>query len=159
MSRLPSLGPRGEGWVVLQVLLLISIAAAGWWSGPDWSGALRVAGIVAGILGIAGGLILGARGVLDLGASLTPVPHPRDGAELVEHGVYALARHPIYGGIILAAFGWALLRGSAAALIVAAGLVVFFTLKSAREELWLRQRFAGYAAYRTRTRRFIPWIG
>ncbi|MEX2184557.1 MAG: isoprenylcysteine carboxylmethyltransferase family protein [Chloroflexota bacterium] len=159
MSRLPSLGPRGEGWVVLQVLLLLAVAVAGWWSGPDWSGVVRVAGIAFGIMSIAGGLILGARAVVDLGASLTPVPHPRDDAELVEHGVYALARHPIYGGIILAAFGWALLRGSAAALIVAVGLVVFFTLKSAREEFWLRQRFPGYAAYRSRTRRFIPWIG
>ena len=38
-------------------------------------------------------------------------------------------------------------------------LWLFFVLKSTREEAWLMGRFAGYAEYRTRTRRFIPWIG
>ena len=36
--------------------------------------------------------------------------------------------------------------------------LVFFTLKSRREEAWLQERFDGYAAYRARTRRLIPWV-
>jgi len=37
-------------------------------------------------------------------------------------------------------------------------LLVFFTLKSAREEVWLEQRYPGYPAYRATTRRMLPFI-
>lgn len=159
MSGLPSLGPRGEGWVAIQFVLLGAIAVAGWWSGPDWDGAARTVSVVGGLALIAGGGVLAARGLLDLRSALTPMPHPRDGAELVETGVYRLVRHPIYGGLIVAAFGWSLVRASAASLLLAGVLTGFFVLKSMREEAWLLRFYPGYAAYRTRTRRFIPWIG
>jgi protein-S-isoprenylcysteine O-methyltransferase Ste14 len=42
---------------------------------------------------------------------------------------------------------------------MAAVIALFFRLKSMREEVWLEERFPGYATYRRRTRRFIPWIG
>ena len=157
MTRLPSLGPRGVGWVLIQGVLLVLVAAAGWSLGPDWSGPLRLAGIVVGIVLIAGGIVLAARGVVDLGGALTPLPMPRDGAELVVTGVYALVRHPIYGGLVLAAFGWAIVRASVVAVVLAAALAAFFRVKSAREEAWLEQRFPAYDAYRARTRRLIPW--
>lgn len=156
---MPSLGPRGEGWVVIQVVLLTAVAAAGWGLGPDWSGPVRSGAIVAGIMAIVGGAILIGRGVVDLGRALTPLPHPRADAELVETGVYGLARHPIYGGLILGAVGWSLVQASLSGLAGSALLLAFFTLKSSREEVWLMERFPSYAAYRTRTRRFIPWVG
>ena len=159
MSRLPSLGPRGEGWVVIQVVLLAAVAAAGWWLGPDWSDPFRFGAVLAGIMVFAAGAILVVRGLMDLGSALTPLPHPRDDAELVETGVYGLARHPIYGGLIVGAVGWSLIQASLAGLAGSALLLAFFTLKSSREEVWLMERFPGYAAYRTRTRRFIPWFG
>ena len=158
MRALPTLGPRGEGWVLIQGVLLVLVAAAGWSLGPDWSGPLRLAGIVIGIVLIAGGLVLAIRGGVDLGGALTPLPRPRDDAALVDTGVYALARHPIYGGLILGAFGWAMIQASVVALVLAAALAAFFRLKSAREEHWLEARYPDYAAYRRRTRRFIPWI-
>jgi len=120
---------------------------------------VRFAGIIAGILLFAGGVLLGIRAVADLGTALTPLPRPGDQAELVETGAYALARHPIYGGLILAAFGWAMVQASIIAVALAALLAVFFRLKSAREEAWLETRFPGYPAYRARTPRFIPWVG
>lgn len=159
MSRLPSLGPRGEGWVVIQLVLLAGIAAAGWWLGPDWSGPLRFGAMFVGIMALAGGAILVVKGLVDLGRALTPLPHPRDDAELVETGVYSLARHPIYGGLILGGFGWSLVQASLAGVAGSALLLAFFALKSSREEVWLMERFPGYAEYRTRTRRFIPWVG
>ena len=159
MTDLPSLGPRGEGWVLIQGVLLVLVAAAGWSLGPDWAGPVRLAGIVIGIAAIAGGIVLAGRGVADLGGAMTPLPHPRDDAELVQTGAYALVRHPVYGGLILAAFGWALLKASFVAIAFAAVLAAFFALKSTREERWLEARYPGYQAYRKRTRRFIPWIG
>jgi protein-S-isoprenylcysteine O-methyltransferase Ste14 len=159
MTSLPSLGPRGEGWVLIQGVLLVVVAAAGWSLGPDWSDPLRLVGIVIGIMAIGGGVVLVARGFVDLGRELTPLPSPRDDAELVESGVYGLARHPIYGGLIIGSLGWSLVQGSLAALVATGVLAAFFVLKSTREEAWLEARFDGYAAYRARTKRFIPWIG
>lgn len=158
MTRLPALGPRGEGWVLIQGVLLVLVATAGWALGPDWSGPLRFAGIIVGTLLIAGGALLGVRAVADLGTALTPLPMPRDDAQLIETGAYALVRHPIYGGLILAAFGWAIVQASIIAVALAAGLAGFFRLKSAREEAWLVTQFPGYPAYRARTPRFIPRI-
>ena len=157
MTSLPTLGPRGEGWVLIQGVLLVVVAAAGWSLGPDWSGPLRIAGIVIGIVLITGGIVLAVRGVLDLGGALTPLPRPRDDAELVETGVYAFARHPIYGGLILAAFGWAIVHASIVAVALAVALAAFLRVKSVREEAWLEQCFPAYAAYRARTRRLVPW--
>jgi protein-S-isoprenylcysteine O-methyltransferase Ste14 len=167
MTRVPAFGPRGEGWVVLQTVLLavlgvaglLGLAGTGGFLGAAWSGPARVA---TSALGIGLGL-LGAnqvrRGIRDLGVNLTPLPYPSAGAQLVETGIYAKVRHPIYGGIVLGGFGWALLTASPAALVLAAILVPFFWLKSSIEERWLEQRFAGYDAYRDRTGRFIAWLG
>jgi protein-S-isoprenylcysteine O-methyltransferase Ste14 len=159
MTEMPALGPRGEGWVLIQGVLLVLVAAAGWSLGPDWSGPIRLAGIVSGIGLIASGIVLAVRGVADLGRAMTPLPRPREDAELVETGAYALVRHPVYGGLILTAFGWAIVQASFIAAILAAVLATFFGLKSTREERWLETRYPGYAAYRARTPRFIPWIG
>ncbi len=156
-SRLPSLGPRGEGWVALQFALLPVIVGAGY-LGPAWGEPIRTVTTVAGALLLAAGGLLGGRGAVDLRENLTPLPHPKEDARLVEAGAYRLVRHPIYGGLVIAAFGWGLLAASLAALTAAAVLLVFFDLKSRREEAWLQERFPGYPAYRTRSRRLIPWL-
>ena len=157
MSHLPSLGPRGEGWVLLQGVLFVLVGAAGWSLGPDWPGPLRFVGTVVGIVFVGGGLALAGRGVVDLGNDMTPVPKPREDARLVDTGVYRVVRHPIYGGVMLVALGWAIARASVVAVAFAGVLAVFLLLKSTREEAWLSQQYPDYAAYRARTRRLIPW--
>jgi len=157
VSRLPALGPRGEGWVFIQIVLLPAVAFAGLAdplavAPPPWIPWFVGLGLMA-----AGALLLG-RALLDLGRNLTPVPHPRHDARLVVSGIYAHARHPIYGGIILTAFGWGLASASLLTLGLAAVLAVFFGLKSEREEAWLRERYAGYEAYAAGTRRFVPYL-
>jgi len=101
---------------------------------------------------------LSLRGVLDLRENLTPFPKPLPGANLVDTGAYGLVRHPIYGGLILGGAGWSLFMASPLALFLALMLAVFFDLKSRREELWLAEQFAEYEAYRSRTRRMLPWV-
>lgn len=157
MHRLPDLGPRGEGWVLVQGILFVLVFMAGTLPAA-WDGPARVVTVVAGGILIAIGAVLAVRGVLDLGGSLTAVPKPRADGSLVETGVYGRARHPIYGGIVLAAVGWGLACASPMALLLAGVLLGFFFLKSTREEAWLSERFAGYPEYRTRTRRFIPFV-
>jgi protein-S-isoprenylcysteine O-methyltransferase Ste14 len=153
----PALGPRGEGWVAIQVVLLGLLVLAGV-LGPEWPDAVERPFLALGFaVGIPGGvLFLG--GALRLGAQLTPYPRPVEGGTLREGGLYGLARHPIYGGVLLLALAWALAT-SWLALGPTVLLAVLFELKSRREELWLAEHHEGYAAYRARVRRrFIPWV-
>jgi protein-S-isoprenylcysteine O-methyltransferase Ste14 len=157
VSRLPSLGPRGEGWVVLQGVLLVAIAACGLLPAA-WSGPVRVVTAAAGAALIAVGVLLAVAGMRDLRENLTPLPRPRADGALIETGAYRLARHPIYGGLVLASLGWGLLVAVPFAIVLAVGLLAFFDLKSRREEAWLVDRFPAYPAYRDRTRRLIPFV-
>lgn len=54
--------------------------------------------------------------------------------------------------------GWGLVAASSLTLAGAILLAVFFDLKSRREEIWLVERYSDYAAYRSRTRRLLPWL-
>jgi protein-S-isoprenylcysteine O-methyltransferase Ste14 len=154
---LPDLGRRGEGWFLLQLVIFAAIAAAGL-AGPAWSGWPGALSIALGCVLVLCGAVLSVRGVVDLRENLTPFPKPLPDARLVETGAYSLVRHPIYGGLILGAFGWGLVTASPLALAGALVLLGFFDLKSRREEKWLADQFAGYDEYRTRTRRLLPWL-
>jgi protein-S-isoprenylcysteine O-methyltransferase Ste14 len=158
VSRLPALGPRGEGWFALQVVLILLVGLAGVFLGPDWAGTARDVSFVVGAVLLISGVALGARGVIDLGVSVTPFPRPAHDAELVRHGAYRYVRHPIYGGLIVSTAGWGLLTASLGALAVGVALALVLDMKSRREEGWLRQHFAGYDEYARRTRRFVPGL-
>ena len=158
MSSLPSLGPRGEGWVAIQGVILAGILLGGLVEAPGAWAVLTPVSIAGVVLMGAGGL-LALLGVLHLGRSLTALPHPRDGSRLVESGVYSLVRHPIYGGLVIGTLGYGLaMHAPLTAAVGSLVLLGFFRLKSAREEIWLEQRYAGYPAYRARTRRIIPFV-
>ena len=154
---LPALGPRGEGWVLIQAVLLALLVLGGVvgprWPVP-WDARFRALGLGLGVVGAV--LFLG--GVTRLGGQLTPYPKPVDGGELREAGLYGLARHPIYGGVLLLALGWSL-ASSPLALLPAALLAGLFEAKSRREESWLVEHHPGYEDYRRRVRRrFIPYL-
>lgn len=155
--RLPALGPRGEGWFLAQLVLFAAVAGGGLvrMAPPEPVGAALA---VVGVVLIAGGGLLAVRGVIDLGGNLTVFPRPVADATLVETGAYRLVRHPIYGGLICGAAGWALVTSSLASGAAAVLLAAFFELKSRREEAWLADEVPGYEAYRRRTRRLLPWI-
>lgn len=153
-------GKRGEWYVVLQFMLLALIFAApfvtshfsGW---PDpWAMIAQVVGVLVMLLGG----VLALVGLASLGRNLAAVPHPKEDATFVERGAYKIVRHPIYSGIILAAFGWALLMNSAITLLLAALLFLFFDIKSRREEKWLAAKFREYPAYQQRVRKLVPFI-
>jgi protein-S-isoprenylcysteine O-methyltransferase Ste14 len=158
VSRLPSLGPRGEGWVAIQGVILAAVFLGGLLEAPGaWTTWTPVS--IGGLVLVAVGGLLAVLGVLHLGRSLTALPHPRDGSQLVETGVYGLVRHPIYGGLVISTLGYGLaMHALLTALIGTAVLLGFFRLKSAREEVWLEHRYEAYATYRARTRRMLPFI-
>jgi len=156
-ASVPTLGSRGQGWVALQTAAIGGVVACAvlgqaW---PDVVGpALRVVGFAAE----AAGVVLALAGRVALGSSFSVLPRPRDRASLRRGGVYAHARHPIYGGVLLLAFGVAFQR-SPVALTPAVALTAIFLLKSACEEAWLMSRYDDYSDYRIATpRRFVPWL-
>jgi protein-S-isoprenylcysteine O-methyltransferase Ste14 len=150
----PRLGSRGEGWVVLQFALIAALAAVAWAAPGTWPEPVRWAGAAL----LAAGLVLLALGFKDLGESLDARPAPLHRGSLRDRGAYAWVRHPIYGGLVLAAFGWAL-RSSPWALLPAAALAVELDLKRRVEEAFLVARYEGYAAYRESVRRvFVPGL-
>lgn len=153
----PALGRRGEGWVVLQSIVLVAMVACAV-VGPRWPPSvqpwLRTFGFV--LEAASAGMLILSR--ITLGRAFTPLPRPRDRSTLRSTGIYARARHPLYGGLLVFGLGLSLHR-SPLVLAPTAVLAVVFWLKSIREEAWLAERYPEYPAYRRATpNRFIPWI-
>ena len=146
----------GVVWVIVQTLLLAAlIFVAPCWPG-HWPLALSMGAGIASLLYAAWTGLLGVR---DLGRNRTPYPQPRDGSELVQHGIYARVRHPLYTSVMLASLGWALIWQSGPAFVAALVLLPFFHAKARREEQWLGGQFPGYPDYARRVPRFLPRLG
>jgi len=151
----PRLGARGEGWVALQLVLLAATAACAL-LGPAWPRPLRPLLGPLGLVLLGGGVLLALLAASALGRSLTPLPRPSAQGALCRRGVYRSARHPIYGGLLLIAFGWSLAQ-TPLALLPSGALAAVLVLKSHAEEAWLLERYPEYALYRADTpARFVP---
>jgi protein-S-isoprenylcysteine O-methyltransferase Ste14 len=146
---------RGGAWVLGQATLLLAvIVLALRFRGDGHPLAMFVLGAV--LLGV--GVIIGLSGAIGLRRGLTPFPKPSPDMRLVQNGIYAVIRHPLYTSVMAVALGWALVWQSWPALLAGLALIPFFDLKSRREERWLRQQFPEYPEYAKRVRRFIPWV-
>ncbi|MGO9434039.1 MAG: methyltransferase family protein [Terracidiphilus sp.] len=79
--------------------------------------------------------------------------------ELVTTGPYAVARHPIYTGLLLALVGTALAVGQWRGIVAVIVILMAFVLKMAQEEKMMMQTFpAEYPQYRQRVKALIPGI-
>lgn len=156
---IPSLGSRGEGWVALQFACLALVVAGGLLPGTGIAGDPGVRWVVAGVL-LFGGIALAGWGVAALrqAMALTSLPYPLAAGKLVETGAYRLVRHPIYGGLIMTAAGWAAVTASVPATVATAVLAITLDLKRRREEAWLREHYSAYGAYQRRTKALIPGV-
>ena len=157
--RVPSLGPRGEGWVVAQFALVAALVAAAVSRRTAWpSGLVLPARTLGALLAVVGALVVIAS-LRSLGRALTPFPRPRSHAQLVETGPYRHVRHPLYLGALLALLGLSLLATSWPSLVLTAALALLWEGKSRVEEAWLETEFPSYAEYRRRTPgRLVPWL-
>ena len=137
-------------------MMLGAFAAPLLWGAPSFSLASPLQ--LAGAALAAAGAALSIAGLASLGSALTPFPRPLDDASLRQSGVYGWVRHPVYSGLVLACFGWALMWLSAAGAVASVVAFFFFDRKSAYEERLLRARFPEYADYAKRVKKLLPGI-
>jgi protein-S-isoprenylcysteine O-methyltransferase Ste14 len=145
---------RGGWWVVGQFVILAVILIVGYFD--PWRTSSTVINLVVGLIfgGVAFTVLVLA--FSHLGRNLTPFPKPLADGALVTHGIYAVVRHPIYVALIYGSIAYSIYMGSWLAAIGAVVLAVWFDQKAAREEAFLRAKFADYAVYSSKVAKFIP---
>ena len=84
----------------------------------------------------------------------------KEGHRVVDSGPYAIVRHPIYTGIIMAALATMAVRGTASAVAGVALITIGYWIKARLEERFLRTELgaAAYDAYARRTAMLVPFV-
>jgi protein-S-isoprenylcysteine O-methyltransferase Ste14 len=114
-----------------------------------WSGAALTAG----------GLLFSVWGRRCLGKNWSQAVTVKEGHELITSGPYALVRHPIYTGLLLAFIGSAVARGEWRGILAVALVFAALWFKLRLEEKWMRVRFGeSYEAYSRRVAALVPHI-
>ena len=123
-------------------------------SGDVGGGAIAVLFVIAGILCIAGGVILWYAAVFSAKIDITIKSN-----RLETGGVYAIVRNPIYSAFLFICIGALLFCRNWYVLILPPLFWVYLTVfMKLTEERWLSERFGEeYKAYSKRVNRFIPW--
>ena len=78
---------------------------------------------------------------------------------IIDTGVYAVVRHPMYSGFIPMVIGPALWLGSYTAAVLAIVPIAVLAVRSVFEEQFLKRKLQGYDGYREKVRyRLIPFL-
>jgi len=102
------------------------------------------------------GILIVVISVMQLNKNLSPFPSPRKSSQLINNGLYAYFRHPIYTGLLCMSFGYAMLVFSIFKIIIVVVLMILFYFKSIYEEKKLSILFVNYKEYQKTTGRFFP---
>ncbi|TCO99803.1 methyltransferase family protein [Rubrivivax gelatinosus] len=148
-------GDRRAG-AVLVLLQFVLLAALAYGTAPAWADpaapwlalALAAASLAVGLAAV----------MANRPGNFNVHPEPRAGGRLVEHGVYAWIRHPMYSALLLLALAAIAVSPGATTLCAGAALAAVLWAKSSIEERWMGEVHPGYAAYRARTKRFVPGL-
>jgi protein-S-isoprenylcysteine O-methyltransferase Ste14 len=94
-----------------------------------------------------------------LGRNWSGIVTLKEGHELIRSGPYALARHPIYTGLLLAFAGSALARDEWRGVLAVAIVFVALWRKLRLEERWMVETFGdAYQRYRADVKALIPFV-
>ena len=143
---------RGEWWLAAQ-LALIAAHLLPVWPVPAFWGLVSWPRLLLGLgpLLLVVGLIRAVQALLSLGASLSPLPVPKQHNQLICTGVYSHCRHPMYQAVLICSLGVIVATGSLVHLGLLLALAVVLRGKARFEELALRQLHPDYVAYATST--------
>jgi protein-S-isoprenylcysteine O-methyltransferase Ste14 len=159
VAKRPAFGAGALHWTITAVGLGLVFAVwskAGWLTAPLWFvgpvfGWTMVALTVAGFA-----CAWWAR--LYLGPFWSASVGRKAEHQVIDAGPYALARHPIYTGLILASWATGAAHGSAGGVLGAALVTLGLWLKGRLEESFLRAELGdAYELYRRRTPMLIPF--
>ena len=94
-----------------------------------------------------------------LGANWSGTVTLKEGHTLIRDGPYAVVRHPIYSGLLLAALGTAVALNQIRGLLAVVAAFLILVSKYRIEERFMTERFGSeYEAYRRHTRALIPFV-
>jgi protein-S-isoprenylcysteine O-methyltransferase Ste14 len=83
----------------------------------------------------------------------------REDHQLITHGVYRFARHPLYFGVLIAIMGAPVYAPSLSGFLILSLLIPIFLFRIKREEEMLTECFGDeYRAYRRSTKKLIPFL-
>ena len=83
----------------------------------------------------------------------------REDHQLITHGVYRLARHPLYLGVLIAIMGVPVNAPSLYGFLILSLLIPIFLFRIKMEEDMLTEHFGDeYQAYRKVTKKLIPFL-
>lgn len=150
--------PEQRRVIALSVLLFIggfTVAGLdfrfGWTAVPDW-----VVGLACAVLLLSYGLYAE---VMRENAWLSRTVEIQDGQQVVDTGLYAIVRHPMYMATILLFLMMPLVLGSWYALIAFAFYPAIIVVRLKDEEDLLTRELPGYTAYKKKVKyRIIPFI-
>ena len=107
----------------------------------------------------AGGMLFSVWARRYLGKNWSQAVTLKEGHELIRSGPYALVRHPIYTGLLLAFVGCAVARGEWRGLLATALVFVVLWRKLKLEEKWMRVQFGeSYETYSRKVPALVPFI-
>lgn len=122
---------------------------------PESSLAVAWLGLALTVAGI--GFALWAR--LFLGRNWSGRVTIKEEHELIQSGPYALVRHPIYSGFLLAVLGTALVQGHVRSLLAFPFALLGWSFKLRLEESFMAQQFGNaYLEYKRRVKALVPFV-
>ena len=140
-----------------------------WWlvlRQGSWPGFLGYCFVPDGPAGLYVGLVLTALGLgfalwarFYIGKNWDAMVVLKEDHKLVRTGPYAIVRHPIYSGFMLATLGTAIAHGQVGRLAGVALIVIAWGYKARVEETFLMQRFGPeYEDYRRHVKALVPAV-
>ena len=151
---------NGATYVLIQAGLLgiLFLGPTDWWGilplSQSVSETLKMIALILFPLGV----LIAIVAAIQLKRNLTPLPMPVEHGELIQTGLYAYVRHPIYLGVILMALAWFLHTQAVLTLVEFIAVMIFFEVKSRQEEYWMVQVYPEYAGYQRRTAKLVPRV-
>ena len=112
-----------------------------------------------GLVVTAVGLVFAVVARLYIGTNWSALIQVKEGHELIQTGPYAVVRHPIYSGLMLATLGTAIAYGELSGFLGFVMVVAAWGYKARLEESAMLGQFGTqYEAYRARVKGLVPLV-